>query len=273
MPFNRVGGHRSLTIWMGMAVALLAVVLTAVVVWDRNFRHESSTNPGMSCPTVVSAERRAPLTAFRVHRVALIGDSIMLQASCSVAESLADVGIETGRYAVSGSGLLTGPVDWISQTRQILNAQHPNVVVAIFVGNYLGVPFRAAGGQPVANDSPAFFSAWQQRAEELSTEVHSAGAQMYWVSPPPISVPPLSHAQRLFAGYQSIRGDHVLGSGATLAGPSGSPVMTKMTCGHVKVIRTIDRVHLSEDGSRLYGQQIAHDLTAQLGVLTTPKPC
>ncbi len=206
--------------------------------------------------------------------MALIGDSIMYQASCSVAESLANVGIQTGRYAVPGSGLLTGSVNWLSQTQEILRTQHPNVVVAIFVGNYLGPPIQTADGQPVADDSLAFFEAWEQRAEQLSAEVRAAGAQMYWVSPPPITLPPLGHAQELFDGYQRIPGDHVLDSGTVLAGPNGSEVMAKLTCGHVQIVRNVvDKVHLSNDGARIYGQQIAHDLTAQLGLLTTPLPC
>ena len=124
---------------------------------------------------------RPPLTALGVRRVALIGDSTMDQASRSVADSLANLGIQTGRYAVPGSGLLTGSVNWLSQTQQILRLEHPDVVVAIFVGNYPGPPVQTAAGQPVAADSPAFFDAWEQRAEQLSAEVRAAGAPMFWV--------------------------------------------------------------------------------------------
>jgi hypothetical protein len=206
--------------------------------------------------------------------VALIGDSIMLQASCSIADSLANVGVQTGRFAVAGTGLLNGTVDWLSRTQEILQLQHPNVVVAIFVGNYLGQPIQSANGQLVADNSPAFFAAWQLRAHELSDEVRAAGAKMYWVSPPPISLPPLNHAQQLFEGYASISGDHALGSGSVLAGPNGQAVLTKQTCGSVRVVRSlVDGVHLSDDGARLYGEQIAHDLTSQFGLFTTAKPC
>jgi hypothetical protein len=273
MQVNGAGRRSSLPIVTWMTAGVVAIVAIAVV-WDRNFRHASAANPGISCPVVVAGKSRPPLAAIGVHRVALIGDSIMVQASCSVAESLAGVGIQTGRYAVGGSGLLIGPVDWVSRMQAILHEQHPDVVLGIFVGNYVGTAIRSADRQPVVDDSPAFFAAWQQRAQLLSDEVRTAGAQMYWVSPPPISRPPLSHAQRLFDGYRSIPGDHVLDSGSVLAGPNGSAVMTKRTCGSVRIIRSvIDGVHLSDDGARLYGQQIAHDLTSQLGLLTAPKPC
>jgi hypothetical protein len=47
-----------------------------------------------------------------------------------------------------------------------------------------------------------------------------------------------------------------------LASVFGTGLLAKETCGH-----------LADDGSRIYGQQIAHDLTAQLGLFTTPEPC
>lgn len=255
-------------------VLVLSVVAAAVLVsWDRWWRRAGSANPGMTCPAVVPAHHRTPLAAFGVHRVALIGDSIMEQASCSIADSLGDVGIETSRYAVGGTGLLTGLVDWVGKTREILQTEKPDVVIAIFVGNYFPPPVRDASGAVVAVDTPAFFRAWEDRAKLLSAEVHAAHAKLYWVRPPPITDPGLGHAQRLFDGYRKIGGDHFLSSGRALAGPNNSVIMTKQTCGRRRVIRTSDRIHLTDDGARIYGQQIAHDLTSDLGILTTPRPC
>jgi hypothetical protein len=132
---------------------------------------------------------------------------------------------------------------------------------------------RDANGAIVEVDTPAFYRAWQDRAKLLSAEVHAANARMYWVSPPPITDPSLAHAGRLFAGYRTIKGDHVLSSGRVLTGTHNSVVMTKETCGRRRAIRTSDRIHLTDDGARIYGQQIAHDLTADLGILTAPRPC
>jgi hypothetical protein len=271
--FRLFRGRSTMSIALMLVGATAVIAVSAFVVWDRNFRYASPVDPGLSCPTVVPPKGKPPLAAPGVHRVALIGDSIMWQASCSVADSLANAGIETGRFAVSGSGLLTGSVNWLTQTQQILQLQHPDVVVAIFVGNYVGPPITTASGQTVADNSLAFFAAWQQRAEQLSKEVQAAGAQMYWVSPPPIAVAPLNDAQVLFNGYRSIPGDHVLNSGNALAGPNGSTLLAKESCGQIQSLRFIDHVHLTDDGARIYGEQIAHDLTAQLGLLTTPKPC
>jgi hypothetical protein len=154
-----------------------------------------------------------------------------------------------------------------------LRTERPDVVVAIFVGNYYPPPLRDANGQTIEGDTPAFYRAWQHRARLLSDEVHAAHARMYWVSPPPITVSLLDTAARLFDGYRKIRGDHFLFSGLVLAGPHGREVPAKETCGRRRVTRAADTVHLTDDGARIYGQQIAHDLTADLGILTTPQPC
>jgi hypothetical protein len=252
---------------------VVALVAAGFVSWDRWLRRAGPTNPGMKCPAVVPARHRLPLAASGVHRVALIGDSLMVQASCSIADSLRNVGIETSLHAYFWTGLLTGPVNWLAQTQAILRTEHPDVVLAIFVGNYLPPTFRDASGAVVKDNTPAFYREWQAHARLLSAEVRAAHARLYWVSPPPITYPPLSHADQLFDGYRTISGDHFLSSGRVLAGPNDSEVMSKRTCGRTRVIRASDRIHLTDDGARIYGQQIAHDLTADLGILPTPLPC
>jgi hypothetical protein len=258
--------------WRSLVAACSALLVAgALIVWDRDFRRASGINPGMSCPQIVLGHGHLPLAAFGVHRVALIGDSIMFQPSCALAGSLTHVGITTARYAVPGSGLLTGTVDWIAETKHILATDHPDAVLAIFVGNYYRPPIRDAHGNPIEVDTPAFFAAWQHRAEELSDIVRAAGAQMYWVSPPPITL--LPRATRLYDGYRTIDGDHFLDSGSVLA-RHGKEIAWLRTCGLVRVVRSpTDTVHLTDDGARIYGQQIAHDLTAHLGILATPRPC
>ena len=254
-------------------VLVVSVVTGGLLVWDRWWRRAGPANPGTKCPAIVPARHRLPFAASGVHRVALIGDSIMVQASCAIADSLRDVGIETHLHAYFGTGLLTGPADWLAVTQQILKTEKPDVVIAIFVGNYLPPTFRDARGAVVKDDTPSFYQAWQAHAALLSAEVRAAHARMFWVSPPPITYPLLRHAGRLFDGYRTISGDRFLFSGRVLAGPHGSQVMTKRTCGRTRVIRTKDRIHLTDDGGRIYGQQIAHDLTADLGILTAPRPC
>ena len=255
----------------GVAGVLL---LSAVgyVVWDRNFRHASATDPGLTCPTVIPARSHRILAAVGVHRVMLIGDSIMDQASCSIAESLAGVGIQTSRHAVPGTGLLNG-FDWVANVTPLIEREHPDIVMAIFVGNYAAPFVKDANGQTIQRDTPEFRAAYAARAAALSKAVHAAGASMYWVSPPPFAFPPFQQAGLLFRGYAKLPGDHVVDAGGSLADSHNKEVGTKSTCGRRKIVRASDTAHLTPDGARIYGQTIAHDLTAQLGLLTAPKPC
>jgi hypothetical protein len=253
-------------------VVVIALVVGGYVVWDRNWRTAGSANPPPDCPVMVPAGARRPLAMRGVERVTLIGDSIMKQASCAIGESLSGLGVTTYRHGVSGSGLLASLVDWVPTAKQLIAAEHPDVVLAIFVGNYLSQAVDASG-KPIVADSPEFFAAWQQQAEELSRVVRASGARLYWVSPPPIALPPLSRAPRLFDGYKTIQGDHWLNAGASLAGTNGTEVADTITCGRRRAVRTTDGIHLTPDGARIYGQSIAHELSADLGVLTSPRPC
>ncbi len=256
-----------------VALCVLILAVASFAVWNRYFDEASPSVPGMSCPQIVRPTGHLPLVAPGVRRVALIGDSIMFQASCAVAASLASVGIETIRYAVPGTGLLSGAVDWVKATAFIMAAEHPNAVIGIFVGNYWPPSPSDAFYETVPRNSPAFYAAWQQRAIRLSNEVRGAGAQMYWVSPPPIQSPLLNHAQQIFDGFKAIPGDQTVDAGPVLAGSSGQEVPSKTTCGTSQVLRTSDDIHLTDEGARIYGEEIAHLFTAQNGLLTSPKPC
>jgi hypothetical protein len=251
-----------------------AVLLMSIgyVIWDRNFRKASARDPGLTCPTVIPARSHRVLAAVGVHRVMLIGDSIMDQASCSIADSLAGVGIQTTRHALPGTGLLTG-FDWVANVTPLIEQEHPDIVMAIFVGNYAEPYLKDANGQPILRDTPEFRTAYVARAAALSKAVHAAGASMYWVSPPPFAFPPFQQAGLLFQGYAKLPGDHIVDAGGSLADPGNKEVVIKSTCGRKEFVRASDIAHLTPDGARIYGQTIAHNLTAQLGLLTTPRPC
>src|SRR3954451_604290 len=94
--------------WMAVVVVMAVIPAAGFVAWDRWWRRAGPANPGVTCPAVVQAGHRLPFTAIGVHRVALIGDSIMEQASCAIAASLRDVGIETFRHARTRRGRVDG---------------------------------------------------------------------------------------------------------------------------------------------------------------------
>jgi hypothetical protein len=259
--------------WVATGVVVILVVAgaAAIVLWRANDRTAGPENAGLDCPLTVPARGRPLLAAPGVHRVMLVGDSIMLQASCAIADSLAGLGITTTREAVPGSGLLRG-IDWVTSIGPLLAAHHPDAVIVIFVGNALGPPIPGVAGAAGAPGTDEFRRAWQARAEALSRTIHAAGADVYWVSPPPFALPPFVDAAKLYAGYRKIPGDHAIDAGRSLAGAHGEVVRLR-TCGRVRTVRAADGAHLTPDGARIYGQTIARDFGRDVGLRTSPAPC
>jgi hypothetical protein len=180
--------------------------------------------------------------------------------------------VQTGRYAVDDSGLLTGPVDWVKALPLILQKEHPNAVVAIFVGNYANPPLANADGTLVVDDGPEFFSLSQQRAEELSQEARESGATMYLDEPTPDRRPDSqtrTETLRRLSSYSWGQSDR---RRSVLAGPHGSEVLFETTCGRQLVRSLIDGIHLTDEGARLYGQKIPHVVGADrsLGEFQSP---
>jgi hypothetical protein len=251
--------------WIVAVVVVLALALGAWFV----FRPSSPSEPNQplsACGTVAHALGHPP---GGPKRVLLIGDSLLAQPSCALAADLAHIGVETHMHAVPGSGLLTGSVPWEQQTARLLAAVHPDVVVALFSGNYPPPPI-VRNGQPVAVDTPAFYAGWQDRARELSAQVKLAGAKLFWVEPPPMVV--LGRSAITFAGYTKL-GDPVLHSGTVLGDAQGRWTLTKPSCAGDQPVRANDSVHLTDAGSKVFGQQLAHDLAAALGWRPIPAPC
>jgi hypothetical protein len=201
-------------------------------------------------------------------RLLLIGDSIMAQPSCALGGILAPLGVETHIHAVSGSGLLTGAVDWPQATQRLLDSVHPDVALAIFVGNYPPPPVLDFGGNPVQVDTPIFFDLWRARAAELSRRVRDSGARLFWVEPPPMSS---DRAAQLFAGYRTL-GDSTLPSGRVLGGDAGQWVEEKPACG-AEPLRTPDSVHLTDLGVQVFARELAHDLAVTLHLSPVAPPC
>jgi hypothetical protein len=244
-----------------------AVVVAAGAIGWALLRDDGPAEPPAflsPCGTVMKAEGPTRV------RLLLIGDSLMAQPSCELARALAPLGVETHMHAVAGSGLLTGAVDWKRQLDRLLAAVHPDVVLSVFVGNSIGPPVLDFSGQAVEPDTALFDALWQERAADLSNAVHDAGAQLFWVEPPPMR--DSDRAARLFAGYARL-GDRTLPSGRALAGPDGEWVDASESCAGGQPLRTPDGVHLTDLGAHVFALAIAHDLSVALRLPPVAAPC
>jgi lysophospholipase L1-like esterase len=247
------------------AGALLVVAVVGVAIWFLARDDDPSEPPAFNsaCGTVVHPEGRVR------ERVLLVGDSLMAQPSCELAAALGSVGVQTHMQAVPGSGLLAGP-GWGARFDRLLDSVHPDVVVALFVGNYIGAPATDFSGRAIAADSDLFFAFWQQRAAELSRRARDAGARLYWVEPPPLDDG--GRAARLFEGYTRL-GDPTLSSGRALAGPGGVRVESIPSCEEGAPLRTPDGVHLTPAGAHVFARALGHDLADALGLPAIARAC
>jgi hypothetical protein len=258
-------GVRRGAVAVGVAVALVVIGVVAWLV----LRDDAPSEPeafDSACGTVV----RPPAGTDTTTTLLLVGDSIMAQPSCTVAATLAPLGVETHLHAIGGSGLLANGDDAQRRFARLLASVDPDAVAALYVGNYIGPPASDGDGRPIAADTPEFFAAWQERARELSEAADGAGAELFWVQPPPVRDSP--RAARLFEGYTTL-GDGTLPSGAVLGGAGGAYVADKPECAGGEPLRNDDGLHLTPAGADVFGRTVAHDLAAALGLPPVPVPC
>lgn len=233
--------------------------------------------------------------AARPPRVLLVGDSILAQPARTITDQLDALGVQTYAAAVSGSGLLTGAVDWQARANRLVAQMQPDVVIALFVGNYpentpadplyddLGPLPVDEAGTPIAADTPQFFDAWQDAAETLSGTLASRGAQVYWVEPPPmiefemLELAELARADELYAGYRQLDQTQpsveYLSPRASVAGPAGEWISKSVACGTLEHLRAPDTVHFTTAGAYRYGQTLAGLLAAAQGWGTIAELC
>ena len=97
---------------------------------------------------------------------------------------------------------------------------------------------------------------------------------MYWAGPSSIESPLANRCTADLPGDQTIAGDDTIDVGPILAGSSGQEVPSKVTCWDDRLCPDRStKSHLTDEGARIYGQEMPHLFTSQTGLLTSPKPC
>jgi hypothetical protein len=157
--------------------------------------------------------------------------------------------------ALAGTGLLSrAQYDWITAAERIAAQQHPDRVVALFVGNCRD-PAGLDPAHPIPCFSPEFFAQWQQAAHQITTIFEHDGAHVVWVLPPPMPLgleareQALTHAYLALAathpGVRYLDGRRVLGTASgrylsAVRGPHGQP----------EAVRAADGIHLAAAGAQ-----------------------
>jgi hypothetical protein len=242
-------------LWGRAARATIALVVGAVV----------GVGQAVATSTPAHADRGAEGT-----RVMLLGDSILEQSADAAVAVLASRGVRTTVDARGGTGLLNG-FGWTDHAAALVAAERPDVVVALFSGNYFPPRVRGADGAEIVHGTPEFFAAWRDAADRFMGAITATGAQVLWIKAPPMRSPAVAASNDgVWAAYQAMAARwpqaHLLDAGAVLAGPDGRFVLDAPACDGGRVpVRDDDGVHLAPAGGTRLGGAIAAGVLDLLG--------
>jgi len=204
--------------------------------------------------------------ALAHRKVLAIGDSLTAQSTPALVADLRAKGFDPQVHAISGSGLLDTKVNWATEVTSSVRSFDPDIVVVEFIGDY-----GLFGTRPgVAFRSPQFYEEWVVAAQELEQILTSRGAQVYWVTGPPVAqaageqqVQEIDHIYEALRASNTASGrpltiDEVTpfsapGGGYTefLPGPGGNPVQ----------VRAPDGTHFTQAGTERFAGVIADAIT------------
>ena len=190
-------------------------------------------------------------SADRRPRVLLLGDSLMAEASVAAQKDLRAHGFRTHAKALPGTGFLDTGTDWSRLIRVQVRRFHPDVVVALFSGNYNepkpGIPW----------ESDAFYAAWRDASIRNQKLMTADGAVQYWVTILPQRPPPRETVGRRLNQMYAELGRTIDGRSA-LAGPGDSYAESLPgPDGKMAVVRQADGIHLTDAGALLLGARIS----------------
>jgi hypothetical protein len=174
----------------------------------------------------------------------------MAEASVAAQKDLRAHGFRPHTKALPGTGFLDATTDWTSIIRDQVARFHPDVVVALFSGNY---------NQPrpgIALGSEAFFAAWREAAVRNQRLMTAKGAVQYWVTILPQRPPDREAVGRRLNMLYPQLGPTIDGRSA-LAGP-GDTYAERLpgTDGKPALVRVPDGIHLTDTGALLLGARI-----------------
>ncbi|MCZ7529929.1 MAG: hypothetical protein M5U31_06055 [Acidimicrobiia bacterium] len=211
-------------------------------------------------------------------RVLLIGDSIMENTGDHLLSELRRVLGDNVIVRVEGhpgSGLLTTEkFDWQRRFDEMLAEFDPDIVVALFVGNYPTEWPYVIGldGQPILPDSPEFHEAWRNAAVQITDRAVTNGASMWWITPPPMRDPgtwgqrAVDLAELYRSLVTSIPDAEVIESASAVGGIDGGYVeeLPDPETGVLRTVRSADGLHLTSFGGRLLAAAITYNLVHRL---------
>lgn len=203
----------------------------------------------------------APLPAAEAGRprvIALVGDSMMAVSLSDVLLRLTagDRNIRVVRAMKSGTGLARPDVfDWMEEYPALVGDQRPDaILVAIGANDGQGL---TEDGRPLAFGTQAWITVYQQRTAEFLNLLTQNGAHVLWIGLPPMRSGAYNQRSALINRIAySVAGrsrDATWWNPQSLIGDETGGFREFLTRadGHTVRIRTLDGIHLSDEGAAL----------------------
>lgn len=204
-----------------VAMAVILVTLNPPAVPNSDFAEATQaidapeTSPEALAAQADAVEDAVPVaatTAPAVHRVLLVGDSVMGQAYPFFRDRFAERGITTGYAGGPGTGPLfpQGDGDWLSQIDRWVSDFDPDVVVIEACCDYTNPPdhlYELPDGTQVLPNTDLAYQTWEQVSREMIRRASAGGARVFWVISAPVHTngyygPMEDHVTRLNAMYE-----------------------------------------------------------------------
>ncbi|HWE71148.1 MAG TPA: DUF459 domain-containing protein [Acidimicrobiales bacterium] len=228
--------------------------------------------PASTPPTTLPPLPPHPTAANPLH-VVVIGDSIGIDLGQPLTNDLIGTGVVSATLDGKIDTGLSRPdyFNWPAELQADLAIHHPQLVVVMMGAN--DPQSLVVNGTAVAYGTPAWNTAYSDRAGAFMDTATSAGAHMLWVGMPPMAGSQLdgqmNTVNSLVQAQATARAAGVtfLSSRTVLGTPQGgyTAYLTNGAGSEINV-RTPDGIHLTPDGGEVLSQAVMNFMRSNLKI-------
>jgi len=231
----------------------------------------STTSTTAATSTTTTSTTLAP-PARALHKVLLLGDSEMFDASPFATEAFRAAGIEVNSQAFPGTSLLGGTS--VTKTFPTVVSQvDPDAVVMLYTGVYFPPYPKAADGRDITLAAPEFWQAWSEAAIKATRDLSANGARVYLVLLPHNDITWREHDTRMNGAYLAVRPavptvGYIDWRHTIISGRNGAPIVDAPIGpgGALEPVRGADGRHFSADASHVLADVMAQTVLEDYGI-------
>jgi hypothetical protein len=152
----------------------------------------SSTASAASAVATTAATAVATIADAEEPEVLFVGDSLVWLQQDALTAAFTAAGVDLTLAGGSGTGLLTGQMEWLDEIATAVATDDPDVVVIEACCNYGATAedpdhgYTLIDGSVVEPDSQTMYDLWADAAQQAVELASAGGATVLWVVAPPV---------------------------------------------------------------------------------------